>query len=376
MDQNYLGVQSPQPTPTTEPFWVPDIFNDPIEDVPQEPHNTCTHFVFMAIYTINGNVFTDQTGRFPITSNCSQAYVVVFYIFDANAIQSVPIKNCSKRRQPVIIWNPQLVQPSLPTLNHNNNNISSNCNTPAIVEDNSDKDSPISYHSTCPPCHHLICPLKNRPLTRNQLRLCTAHMINCVIVDKLMPTPSLCTHPPLLHRGYAFAAESILLETIFTPSYSTVQCIGTIIDDDTGDVLEYQHLMKIDKHKQVWAHSFTNEIGPLFQGIKNVPGTDTCYFIPKSHVPAHKRPTYGRICCNYQPQKEEKYCVRLTIGCNHIDYSGNKSTPTANLTMAKLLINSTSVPLGPSFWASTSPISTSTPPCQNQIHASSSQHDP
>jgi hypothetical protein len=36
----------------------------------------------------------------------------------------------------VIIWNPQLVQPALPTYNLNTNNISSNRNTPAIVKDN------------------------------------------------------------------------------------------------------------------------------------------------------------------------------------------------------------------------------------------------
>jgi hypothetical protein len=99
--------------------------------------------------------------------------------------------------------------------------------------------------------------------------------------------------------------------------------------------------MKIYKHKQVWAHSFANEIGQLFQDIRNVSITDTCFFIPKSLVPAHKRPTYGCICCNYQPQKEEKYFVRLTIGGNCIDYPGIKSTPKADLTTAKLLINST-----------------------------------
>jgi hypothetical protein len=96
MDQQRQGVQSPQPTPRTVPLQVPSSFNNPMEDVPQEPHNTRTHFVFMAIYEINGNLFTNQTGRFPITSNCSHAYVVVFYIFDANPIQSVPIKNWSK----------------------------------------------------------------------------------------------------------------------------------------------------------------------------------------------------------------------------------------------------------------------------------------
>jgi hypothetical protein len=50
----------------------------------------------MAIYKINGNLFTNQTGRFPITSNHGHAYFVVFYIFNANVICSVPIKNPSK----------------------------------------------------------------------------------------------------------------------------------------------------------------------------------------------------------------------------------------------------------------------------------------
>jgi hypothetical protein len=67
-----------------------------MEDVPQEPHNTCTYFAFMAIYKIKDNLFIDQTGRFPITSNHGHANVVVFYIFNANTFQSVPIKNCSK----------------------------------------------------------------------------------------------------------------------------------------------------------------------------------------------------------------------------------------------------------------------------------------
>jgi hypothetical protein len=141
--------------------------------------------------------------------------------------------------KPIIIWSPQLVQSSLPTLKHNTNDIIPNCYTPAIVEGDSDDNAPISNHSTRLPHHHLVCPLQNCPLTCNQLRLCTAHMINCIIADKLMPTPPLCTHPPLLHCGYAFAPESILLETISPPYHSTIYFISAIIDDNTGNVLEY-----------------------------------------------------------------------------------------------------------------------------------------
>jgi hypothetical protein len=141
--------------------------------------------------------------------------------------------------KPVIIWNPQLVQPALPTHNLNTNNIKSNRNTPAIVEDNGNNGSPIPNQRTYPPRHHLIHPLQNRPLTHNQLRLRSTHMINCVITEELMLTPALCTRPPLLNPGYAFAAECILLETISPPSYSTVHFIGAIINNDTGDVLKY-----------------------------------------------------------------------------------------------------------------------------------------
>jgi hypothetical protein len=189
--------------------------------------------------------------------------------------------------------------------------------------------------------YHLVCPLQNRPLTHNQLRLRSVHMINCVIAEELMPTPALCPCPPSLCHRYAFVAECILPEHISPPSHSTVHFIGTIINNDISNILKYCHLMKMDKHKKGWAHSFTNEIGHLLQGIRNRTGTDTCFFIPKSLVPAHKCPTYRRICCNYQPQKEEKHCVRLTVGGNWIDYPGNKSTPMADLTTAKLLINST-----------------------------------
>jgi hypothetical protein len=59
-------------------------------------------------------------------------------------------------------------------------------------------------------------------------------------------------------------------------------------------------------------------------------------------MPSHKQATYGRICCNYHPQKDELHCTQLTVGGDRITYTGNKSTPTANLVTVKLLINSTS----------------------------------
>ena len=104
---------------------------------------------------------------------------------------------------------------------------------------------------------------------------------------------------------------------------------------------EYRHLIMNASTRKVWECSFSNEIGRLFRGIQNLKGTYTCFFIRKSQVPSDKRPTYGRIVCNFRPQKEEQHRTRLTVGGDRIDYPGTKATPTADLTTAKLLINST-----------------------------------
>lgn len=67
--------------------------NDCMAKAPQETLNMCTHLVFMHTHAINGATSSDQTGWFPITSNRGNAYIVVLYVFDANYICLVPIKN-------------------------------------------------------------------------------------------------------------------------------------------------------------------------------------------------------------------------------------------------------------------------------------------
>jgi hypothetical protein len=57
--------------------------------------------------------------------------------------------------------------------------------------------------------------------------------------------------------------------------------------------------------------------------------------------PYQQMATYGWIVCNFCPQKKEQNCPCLTVGSDQIDYPGNKTMPTADLNMAKLLVNST-----------------------------------
>jgi hypothetical protein len=88
------------------------------------------------------------------------------------------------------------------------------------------------------------------------------HMINSAVSNALMPTPVTATAntPPVI--GYAFAVHQLALSKLATNHF-----IGAIIEEETGTVLEYRHLVKNPATKSVWETSFVNKIACLFQGI-------------------------------------------------------------------------------------------------------------
>ena len=71
MDQRKVGVRSTKVKPEPEP--------DSMEYIPQTPLNDKTHHVYMSIAEVEGKLYSDQTGRFPITSNRGNCYVIIFF---------------------------------------------------------------------------------------------------------------------------------------------------------------------------------------------------------------------------------------------------------------------------------------------------------
>ena len=256
---------------------------------------------------------------------------------DLPLLQPRPPSSPIVGEEPVHIWNPTgticntshspPAPATGPSLAHH----------PALITN--DKDDAIS------PTPGTARPGRKRAQHRSQQCI---HLINAIITETLNPAmefKATTSHP--LH-GYIAATRTLLHNTYgfshTSPTPSTngpLNFIGAIIDDITGDVLEYCHLIKSDSHRSTWQTSFANKLGHLFQGICDIKGTDTCFFIHRKQMPTHKCATYGRIVCNYRPQKDEPHCTCLTVGGDRITYKGDKSTPTANLVTAKLLINST-----------------------------------
>ena len=52
-----------------------------------------THQLFLKVTECSRKIYTDQTGRFPITSSRSYKYTMIVYYYDSNNILAEPIKS-------------------------------------------------------------------------------------------------------------------------------------------------------------------------------------------------------------------------------------------------------------------------------------------
>jgi hypothetical protein len=97
MNQVHQGLRSMQPISATAPIVVlSDQGSSNMDNTPQELANIHTHQVFMTVHLVTGCISSDNTRCFPVTSDWGNAYISLPYIYDANAIWSVPIKKRSK----------------------------------------------------------------------------------------------------------------------------------------------------------------------------------------------------------------------------------------------------------------------------------------
>eukprot|EP00804_Cyclotella_cryptica_P006568 CCRYP_021174-RA/>CCRYP_021174-RA protein AED:0.46 eAED:0.46 QI:0/0/0/1/1/1/2/0/373 len=183
MDQRRAGICSTKsshdstPTPT----------NDHMEDQEQTPQNDKTHMVFMTLIEVAGQLFTDQTGRLPVTSNRGNNYIVIFYAVDPNYIKAYPIK--SRHRSELLkayeeVYSFLRVRGYWPQLHRQDNETSHNIETytshqyPAERAIGTWKNHFVAIHTDAAPTYRLSnwCKdLKQTDITLNMLRPCTTN---------------------------------------------------------------------------------------------------------------------------------------------------------------------------------------------------------
>jgi hypothetical protein len=80
-----------------------------IDTEPEIDQGVKTQFIYAA--TIDaGQIYTDQTGRFPVVSSKGNKYIMVLYDYDSNAILAQPIKD---RTAPELLKSFQVMEQEL-----------------------------------------------------------------------------------------------------------------------------------------------------------------------------------------------------------------------------------------------------------------------
>eukprot|EP00804_Cyclotella_cryptica_P023186 CCRYP_000381-RA/>CCRYP_000381-RA protein AED:0.13 eAED:0.11 QI:0/0/0/1/0.33/0.25/4/0/1130 len=160
---------------------------------------------------------------------------------------------------------------------------------------------------------------------------------------------SLAQHAILLHlqRSHPHLSARHMMQRCF-PSNS----LAAVLNDDTGELMEYRHLIANPKYRDTWTSAYGKELGRLAQGLPGtVAGTNTIVFISKCDIPSDRwrDVTYGRIVANFRPKKDDPHSIQLTVGGNHINFPGDCGIPIANLLTTKDLLNSVVSTVGARF---------------------------
>jgi hypothetical protein len=213
----------------------------------------------------------------------------------------------------------------------------------------------VQRRSRAPTSNQILnSPMPIARQTRSQTTIHTQDIPNMTLLPRVVTPRTTRQPPPRVPTGSPGLSPRNLSQDDFCGMDSAHMAISlghnkwsqqhqanAVIHPVTGKEMEYSALMKDPCLQLLWTRGFGNECGRLFQGIRDIPGTDTCFFIELKNIPNDRKITYGKKVCDYKPHKKEKERVRLTVGGDRLDYSGDVATSTADITTFKILINST-----------------------------------
>ncbi len=119
-----------------------------------------------------------------------------------------------------------------------------------------------------------------------------------------------------------------------------------MVHPTTGETISsYKRLINNPVTANTWWTAFGKDFGSMCQGDNKTgaKGTNAMFMMKPEevdHTPAARLATYANIFVDYQPQKDNPYQIRITSGGNLINYPGELTTCTADVTTSKLHWNS------------------------------------
>ena len=110
-------------------------------------------------------------------------------------------------------------------------------------------------------------------------------------------------------------------------------------------ISSYKKLMNDPTTMEIWQTAFQKYFGGMAQGDNKTgqKGTNAIFVMTHAEIlliSADRTIMYTRVVVDFHPQKADPHCIRITAGGNLINYPGELTMQTANLTTSKLMWNS------------------------------------
>jgi hypothetical protein len=82
--------------------------------------------------------------------------------------------------------------------------------------------------------------------------------------------------------------------------------MNAVLHPESGKEMQYKNIIQHPTLGPKYKTGFGNELGRLCQGIRDIQGTSTCFFVELSNIPKDRKITYGKLVCDHKPNKTEK----------------------------------------------------------------------
>ena len=116
-----------------------------------------------------------------------------------------------------------------------------------------------------------------------------------------------------------------------------------MVHPTTGETISsYKRLMHDPDTAETWQTAFGKDFGEMAQGDKKTGQKETNSIFVMTHnkiklIPRTQTIMYARVVVDFHPQKADPHHIRITAGGNLINYPGELSTHTVDLTTSKLM---------------------------------------
>jgi hypothetical protein len=171
--------------------------------------------------------------------------------------------------------------------------------------------APIKYAANKQPQSHvqptLTSPLKRQYQTRSQTHVSPASH-NAPEPPRVVTPATRNPAPPRLPTGARQFSPRNLSEDFLDMGgancaiafgenhWTKTQMTNSVIHPVTGKEMQYKDLMKDPELGPLFEIGLGNELGRICQGIRDIAGTNTAFFVELASIPKAQKITYSKLC--------------------------------------------------------------------------------